>query len=373
MQTNLILVIAFKSLKHCFTKKASIPCEFNSMLLRFPFVIGNLSYMMNILGMLLLFLANPVTDEPKKPSSIRDQLPTELVNEIRSLETDYGIVIELVQSSFVRTINSDLVISGEPATVEATIAYLPGFIKEWRLYPREFIKKLRVDRVSFCCFLQSVNLKTLIGGTVDPSTNSLYYLLFGERSNKNDDWLVRTRTHIIHHEMFHFIDHRLRGDIHVDPMWEKLNPTSFSYFHLKKWDPHAMMVTSLFPGFITRYAENSLFEDKAETFGFMMLNLHEMECRGKDDVILGRKMGYLKQVLKSYCAEIDQSFWTNIRCMNRLRLTSEGDPDPWAIAHPTLPALPKLEEPTPVVVNETYCHLATRRTLICHRLRRCCR
>ncbi len=315
--------------------------------------------------------------ESKKTPSIRDQLPPALLKEIRALEEDYGIAIELVQSPFMKKIKGDWVIKGQPLTVAAIVADMPAFIAEWRLYPPKFVKKLRVDRLYFCSDFESIDLKAQIGGTVDSPTNSIYYNFANDRKAFEPEWLRTTLIQTIHHELFHFIDHRLRADIQVDPDWERLNPTSFTYFHLSKWDSEALYVTSLFPGFITRYAENSVEEDKAETFGFMMLNLHEMECRAKDDALLGKKQDHLKRELNKYCSDVDGTFWTKVRYLSRPRLVGYGDP--WAKAYPTLPELPKVElapkvvEPVVVLENEKKWMSTDQPSVIIRRRCRCCR
>jgi len=164
------------------------------------------------------------------------------------------------------------------------------------------------------------------------------------------------------------MDYLMSEEFTVDPVWSQLNTKGFSYgLHGfdNVYEQSSTKVTNRFPGFISSYSLLNVAEDKAEVFSRMMLNLHEMECRAKDDAILGKKMDRLKLLVKEFSADVDDQFWQKIRYLNRPRLTPVGKEDPWAVAHP---ALPRLVEP--VVVN---CHLATRRTLLCHRLRRCCR
>lgn len=310
---------------------------------------------MTILGILLLLPVIPVYDEPLKPRSIRDQLPPELVKEIRSLEDDYGIAIELVQAPFAKTVRSESVIQGQPVTVDRIITDLRVFVKECRLYPPRYIRKLRVSRVYFCNNLKRGNVD--VAGLIDRSADSIYFCV-DTRENNHPYFITHTQICTLHHELFHFFDYRARADIYVDKDWAQLNPPSFKYFELQKMDDDAVRVTNLFPGFISRYAENNIAEDKAETFSHMMLNMHEMECRGKDDTILGKKIEYLKQKMKEVCPEMDENYWTKLRYLERPRLTME---DPWADANPKLPPLPERIEAPKTVMPFASCNVMIKR------------
>jgi hypothetical protein len=88
----------------------------------------------------------------------------------------------------------------------------------------------------------------------------------------------------------------------------------------------------------------------------MMMNLHEMECRGKDDAILAKKIDRIKEKLKGLYPEMDDRFWDKIRLLDRPRLTRTDSDDPWANTHPTLPPLPKMEESKSLPIgNAAYC------------------
>src|SRR5690606_19670716 len=77
---------------------------------------------------------------------------------------------------------------------------------------------------------------------------------------------------LIHHESFHFVDLADDGTVQRDPTWEALNPPGFVYGHggRSMRDPAASEPDPALTGFVTRYAQAALEEDKAEVFAFMM-------------------------------------------------------------------------------------------------------
>lgn len=329
---------------------------------------------MSLLTALLVSLVWHSPVESKNTPSIRDQLPPALLKELRALEEDYGIAIVLIQSPFTTKFNDKLMYLGQPVTLQSLIADLPVFIKEWRLYPPELIKKLQIGRIFFCQELgASDNHREAC--MVDTKSFDIYLSLIGDRKEGMNDWIKYTLCSVLHHEIYHLIDVRINPGFAIDSGWERLNPASFKYFNLQlnQIDDHALRVTNLFPGFITRYAENSCWEDKAETFGYMMLNLHEMECRAENDAILKKKVEYIKLAMNKYCAAIDEPFWIKIRYLNRPRLCYFGEEDPWAVDHPTLPPLPSIVKPVVVLEGETNWIPTARPCVIIRRRCRCCR
>lgn len=269
--------------------------------------------------------------EKNKPHSIRDQLPPALVDQLQTLEADYGLTIVLDHTGITNHLPSGSIIQGNPPTVSALLVNIPIFIREWRRYPPTFIKRIPVNRIYFCHYLNIAFSGDYIGGVADTSKGDIYYGLWMGDS----DLMSLYKQILSHHELFHLIDHRISKDYLNDKPWRKLNNSSFVYE--KQIDFGEGTATDVNPGFITLYAKSNTAEDKAETFSHMMTNLHEMECRGQDDLILGKKIDRIKYILKEFSPEMDERYWSQMRRVVGPRLTPVGNEDNWALAHPILP------------------------------------
>ncbi len=305
-----------------------------------------------------------------KKHSLLDELSPSIIAELRQLENDYGIQLASVGPGF-QPDNRRNVFMGEPIDKGMLRVFIPVFLKEWQHYPKNLILKTGLKRVLLCQNLTVNGIPQDAAPDVEKKT--IYFCLMAPTSTYPLEHLVRFYHEAIHHELFHYVDYHLAEDIHVDAAWSTLNAKGFSYGRSgldNFYEQATTNVTSRFPGFISRYSQLNVAEDKAEIFSRMMLNLHEMECRARDDEILGKKMDRLKSVLKGFSPEMDDQFWEKMRYLDRPRLTLKGKEDPWADAHPTLPALPRLVEPVGI---ESNCHPGKRRLLLHLRLRRSCR
>lgn len=306
-----------------------------------------------------------------KNYSFLDELSPAIIAELKQLEEDYNIQLVSIGPAFVPDGKRN-VFMGMPLDPGMLQTYIPLFIKEWRLYPKSLIRKTKLRRILLCQDL-IVNFVHQ-GAAPDPETKTIYFNLDALHLSKPLEQIEQFFREAIHHQLFHYLDYQIDLDIQNDAAWAKLNEKGFNYGMNHRWnryDHSTINVTNRYPGFISQYSLINTAEDKAEIFSRMMLNLHEMECRAKDDLILGTKIERLKQIVKGYCPEMDDQFWLKIRYLERPRLTPKGFDDPWAFAHPTLPELPRLCQP--VVVYQMNCDALARRTLLCHRVRRCCR
>ncbi|HQR07504.1 MAG TPA: putative zinc-binding metallopeptidase [Gemmatales bacterium] len=286
-----------------------------------------------------------------KVRAIPDDANSPLESQLRQLERDYGFELEMVGPGY-KPEKKGLVIDAKPVEGDVLAYFLPMFVKEMQLYPRELTQKAKLKRIFFCSDLYVNGVSA--GGVALEQKDTIIYSLNSEVRGYTLTQLLHNDQSAIHHEFFHIVDSRINRNITVDAKWSELNVPGYRYGTFALNDVYERMstiVTNRFPGFISRYAQMNVAEDKAETFSRMMLNLHEMECRAKDDPILGRKIDRIKQMLQEFSPEMDERFWTKIRNLKRPRLTLKGKEDPWADAHPILPPLPKEIEAVPKVVE----------------------
>jgi len=311
----------------------------------------------------LMLLVGALPALAQKANSNRDNLTPELRLQVQQLEREYGVELVLDDPGFpIRTQYGP--IAGTAASLSRIQKHLPVFIEEWRHYAPATIRRTRLKRVILGDDLTHDGMK--IGGFCDAKNQAILYDFGSDRVWPDEGWQSFFLRVTVHHELFHVFDNCLSQDIYSDKNWEALNPSGFRY-----WQPLLDIippVTNRYPGFISTLSQQAIPEDKAEIFSHMMLNLHEMECRGKDDMILGKKMEHLKLVLKEFSPEMNDQFWNKIRNLNRPRLTLPGIEDPWATAHPTLPPLPKVEEPKEAITTDAACFPRSHRIYL---FRRC--
>lgn len=328
----------------------------------------------------MLFTVSWLPHCTTKVRAIPDDAKSSLESQLRQLERDCGFELEMVGPGY-KPEKKGLIIKAKPIEGDVLAYFLPMFVIEMQLYPKELIQKAKLKRILFCSDL-NVN-GTAAGGVALEQKDTIIYSLKSEVRGYTLTQLLHTYQSVIHHELFHILDSRINRYITVDATWSNLNAPGYHYGTFAFNDIYERMstnVTNRFPGFISRYAQMDAGEDKAETFSRMIQNLHEMECRAKDDPILGKKMDRIKQMLVEFSPEMDERFWTKIRNLKRPRLTLKGREDPWADAHPTLPPLPKVIQAVPkavdpvVVVESEIKWLPNEQSCVTIRRRcRCCR
>ena len=109
----------------------------------------------------------------------------------------------------------------------------------------------------------------------------------------------------VHHEFYHFIDHREFDDYyHLDPSWLALNPDGLQYGKggATFYGKNLQDLGHVKDGLVSAYSSYGQEEDKAETFGWMMtpdyaarLDLYVMT-----DPHLAAKVKYMRAQLRKY-------------------------------------------------------------------------
>jgi hypothetical protein len=177
---------------------------------------------------------------------------------------------------------------------------------EFLIYPSNLIKRVRLKRIVLCRGLS-------YGGQVrsaipDYEHDTLY--LDVERGAYSRVY----QSLVIHHEFFHVVDYQDDGQVYSDAQWARLNSATFRYGNggvAMQGDALSSLATDRV-GFLTNYATSGVEEDKAEMFAHMMTEYAEVVKRASTDDVLRRKMVAMKKLLKSFCAEIDDSFWKRV-------------------------------------------------------------
>jgi hypothetical protein len=199
-------------------------------------------------------------------------------------------------------------INGKKAAQKDLDHYAPIFVDEFNLYPPELIKCAKLKRVVLGVELSFAGqLRTAIP---DYKHDTLY---LDAVRGADDKTYVRK---VIHHDFFHMIDKRDDGSVKKDERWAKLNPADFKYGTGGKNAqdmPSTSLLTDRFPGFLNHYSTTAIEEDKAEIFANMIVDPDHVDERSKKDPVVKAKAERMRELLKSFCPEIDDKFWTKAR------------------------------------------------------------
>jgi hypothetical protein len=301
------------------------------------------------LTFVLALITAQSTLQARKPRTNRELIAPALRKELVDFEQEYGVHFVINESDLPTHLNGFWKISGESTFSIFLDDYLPQLISELRPYPVTLIRKLRINGI-ICCQNLEIN-GAEIDGAADYRCGALYFNVFrsfdGDLSEQEK---LNRRRATIHHELFHLIEGKMNPDSNSDPTWTDLNPVKFEYAKGQYSGKKHSTFSNNEAGFISDYSRTSPIEDRAEVFSAMMCNLHEMECRGKDDTVLGRKIVRIKEMVAAYSAEMDERFWQRIRYLDRPRLMASGYEDRWATEHKDLEPLPALASVAPTNV-----------------------
>src|SRR5579885_2032927 len=206
----------------------------------------------------------------------------------------------------------DPVISYEVPSREESAAFLEFLQNELALYSTRFINRLQIDKIilgnkihrvdqpivgcaSMSLFPDSLPLRVLF------RKNTIY--LAADQCNTVDGRIC------IHHELFHAIEaHEERWPKYFDPIWPNLNPRAFRYKEdsLSNESYENQLDCD---GFLSSYSMRTVREDKAELFSHMVVNFARVEELASKDKFLRAKTQRMKQILKAFNEEFDESFW----------------------------------------------------------------
>jgi len=223
----------------------------------------------------------------------------------------YGVHLVVDKEPFpVKTAHG--AIDGKPASRDELRAYVPLFLFEFNLYPRDLVKKTGLKRIVLCKELTFAGQRR--NAVPDFEHDTLY--LEVARGRHSGEYMRR----VIHHEFFHVIDLRDDGELYRDDGWAALNPKGFRYGTGGKdaqGDATVSLAEGVAPGFVSRYAMTAVEEDKAEVFAHMMVAYDRLEKQAKGDRVLGLKVRRMARLLERFSPAVDGKFWRRVRRVRR--------------------------------------------------------
>jgi hypothetical protein len=203
-------------------------------------------------------------------------------------------------------------IDGKQGDNKESQACIGLFASEFALYPAELVKKSQLKRIVLCSELSfGGQLRSAIP---DYEHDALY--LDVSRGSYSKTYL---RT-VVHHEFFHIIDYKDDGSVYKDDRWSALNPPKFTYGNggaAVQNDPETSVLTDKYPGFLNHYSTTGVEEDKAEVFAHMIVDHDYVMGRVKEDPVLKAKFERMRELLSTFCPEMNDKFWNKVRAVKR--------------------------------------------------------
>jgi hypothetical protein len=177
------------------------------------------------------------------------------------------------------------------------------------LYPQSFLRKAGLNYVMICddILANASHPEGLAPSHYDQSPG-VFFLSLKKIKKQIDSGQSNIIKHIFHHEFYHIIDSTLTKAV-VDEEWVKLNRNPYSNENLKA---NFQKILADQKGFVSNYAKNNEFEDKAEVFAYLITKHQEMKKILPQDRILYNKTKLIIQRMKSLSSEINRNFWSKL-------------------------------------------------------------
>ncbi|MDZ4838029.1 MAG: putative zinc-binding metallopeptidase [Candidatus Melainabacteria bacterium] len=208
--------------------------------------------------------------------------------------------------------DNDPVINYKISDKKTLTPYLEFLRDELAIYPVTLVNKLQLDRIVLCSHLAKLDKPVSGCASMSLFPDSLpLRMLFKKNTIYLDIIYGGTMDGrvTVHHELFHAVESH--GDTwprYLDEQWPKLNPPAFRY--REEAQERASKYSVDVDGFLTDYSMESVREDKAELFSHMIVNLARVEKFARKDAFLKAKVDRMKQLMRKFCYEVNDDFWT---------------------------------------------------------------
>jgi hypothetical protein len=188
-------------------------------------------------------------------------------------------------------------------------AYASVVADELARYPDDFFRRLDVERMVICQDLSLAGhggVGSIVGLAVFAPATILFRFPPGITTQGDERQTV-------HHEILHFIDFRQDGSTGADPEWEKLNPWG-SVYGKEHFAPTFFTRTfdETLKGFPSTYARTNVADDKAEVYGWLVVQQAAMRRRAGTDTWLRKKIERIEKDLAAFCPGMDARWWKSL-------------------------------------------------------------
>ena len=179
--------------------------------------------------------------------------------------------------------------------------------KEIEIYPLNFLKRSGLKYVMIC---EDIIDRGIVPAGLAPShfdkSPGVFYVNINEinKHKKNKTNIIK---HVFHHEFYHVIDATL-AKLYIDDKWNKLNKQNYS----SELVIDSNVIDNSVKGYISKYARNSIAEDKAELFAFMVTQHKKFKSVLKNDPVLFEKSKLMISRLKFLSKDMNKKFWRKL-------------------------------------------------------------
>lgn len=248
---------------------------------------------------------------PTGVAGAQNEVSADALGDLRTIAKVYRLEIVTANVQFpVQTTHGT--IDGTSAERQALETYASLFVSEFTLYPPDLVRRSQLKRVVLSSELSFGGQRR--NAIPDYEHHTLY--LDVSRGTYSTSYLRK----VIHHEFFHILDYLDDGSVYSDKRWESLNPPAFKYGSGGRTAQDLLqtsVLTDKVSGFVNHYSTTGVEEDKAELLANMIVNPAYVEDRARTDRVLHAKVARLRELLVSFCPDMNSAFWEKVRKMKR--------------------------------------------------------
>lgn len=280
-------------------------------------LVGYSLLILLVIFTVLWAFSNQSDKEPLKKLNESSEIRYEGVNEtipayqkkISEIEHKYNINIEYKNPPRSSYPGSNFTVLS-PGDMTELAKYVTIFYEEFNKYPPDFIKNVGLREVYFVKNLSDEGL--YIAAEPDYINEALFYDIY-----HLNEYEVYQRV-VVHHEFYHMIEEEINGDpYYKDPVWASFNDPNFKYGSGWAEAYGSEQEERVIPesgGFISSYSTYGLEEDKAEIYAYLFIPelANIMYSLALDDLILDKKVRYMKEFLAKYSRYMNEDFWQKI-------------------------------------------------------------
>ena len=231
----------------------------------------------------------------------------QIKDDIKALLDRLGMDLYIPDSHY--TLSTDFFdISCNPVTSIDLDLYSPLFMLEWWIYPKKFIQKANIKRITFVHDIEFTTNSYTQSRTGCPdykNTKSIVYAI-------HETNFVYMRI-VLHHEFFHYIDYA-DDQSYDDDGWEKLNQKGFKYGKGGDSEREWVKLEKNVIGFINHYSTTDLAEDRAEIYQYL-IGCPDEALNNKDEIVrkkAKRIQNFINNFDKNGIGDIKNNFWANL-------------------------------------------------------------
>ena len=199
-------------------------------------------------------------------------------------------------------------LESNPATDTDLDLYSPLFMMEWWIYPKSFIKKVNLHRITFVHDIKFTTDNYTQERTGCPEYNQTHSIILAIKERN----LAYIRI-VLHHEFFHYIDYA-HDKSFDDDEWENLNQKGFEYGNGGDSEREWVKLEKGVMGFINHYSTTALEEDRAEIYQYLV-GCPDEALNNKDEIVkkkAKRIQEFINDLDKDGLGNLNKNFWANL-------------------------------------------------------------